>query len=76
MFFVMSLPQPPLRSQASKRLDLLLAQSIKLAIEQRLPEVSEAILCALEAHAKTTADTTQVDAAYLRATRAIRRGDR
>lgn len=51
---------------SSAQLDELIARSLDLAVRQRQPEVSEALLCALEAHARATGNTKRLDAAYLR----------
>ncbi len=48
------------------QLDELIARSLDMAVRQRQPEVSEALLCALEAHARATGDATQLDAVYVR----------
>lgn len=51
---------------SSAQLDRLITQALDIAIRQRLPEVGEALLSALEAHARATGNTRRLDAAYLR----------
>jgi hypothetical protein len=58
--------QAPAIAQAAAQLDELLARSLELSVRQQQPEVSEALLCALEAHARATGDSTRLDAVYLR----------
>lgn len=58
--------QAPAIAQAAAQLDELLARSLELSVRQRQPEVSEALLCALEAHARASGDLTHLDAVYLR----------
>lgn len=45
-------------------LDQLLLVALRCAVAQRLDDVSEALLCALEAHAQGTGDCAGLDAAY------------
>lgn len=52
---------------APTRLAALLARALDRAMHEHLPDVGEAILCALEAHAAATGHMTTLDAAYLRA---------
>ena len=51
---------------SSAQLDELIVRSLDMAIRQSQPEVSEALLCALEALARASGNTKRLDAAYLR----------
>jgi hypothetical protein len=58
-------------------LDELLLAALRCAVEQRLDDVSEALLCALEAQARCTGEQACLDAAYVWAiSAAARRHDR
>ena len=48
-----------------RALDELLLAALRCAIAQRLDDVSEALLCALEAQARCTGEHACLDAAYL-----------
>lgn len=60
-------------TRPSGPLDELLLAALRCAVAQRLDDVSEALLCALEAHARCTAQHAGLDAAYLLASSAAAR---